>query len=412
MFAAFRSARRKASHLAIAAALVAGGVAVAPAASAQEFSEGFVAVYQPAAQLAQGETPNYQAIRPMLAQIQAAAQTPDDKYQAGNITLITGQNLQDDALRRQGLEMMLASGKTAPDRVADFNYYVANFAFNAGDYAAARQALNAALAAGYNDGDGDARNDPEFIILQSYFNEEDAAGGIQYLNQLNSQGKATPTMLLLGLQNAYDNELVSEAQDLSLLVLAQDPSERNWTNALRIYHQLNDLSPDVMTDTIRLMRDVGATVERQELSRLVDNLDARIMGAEVVRVLDAGRAAGLYEASDPYFTETRGVAESRAAVDRRETAQLTAEGNRGSATDAFTSANVLYSLENYAEAERLYQRALDNGYGNADHARLRVGMAQVKQGNYDAAIANFDQVGGEAEALAAFWAAYARQLAG
>ena len=419
MFRAFRSARRKSSQFALALALAGGAAvgtaAIAPAAMAQDYSSGFIEVYQPTADLTQGETPDYEAARARLDAVHAAVETDDDRMAAGNLTVILGNQLDDGALRRTGLEMMIASGKVAPEQLGQFHFYVASYAYNAGDYAAARAAIEAAIANGYVDTDTTAANDHEFLLMKTYVGEDNPTAGLAYIlgeaNKLEVAGQPVPeSWLLQGLQDAYNANLTNEATDVSLVLLRQNPSKQNWTNTLQVANALNELEPSARVDLFRLMLEADAMTQRGEYIRLVEDLDPRIMGSEVITVLDAGVASGQLDASDPYYVEVRGIAEPRAAADRREKAATIAEGESGDARMALTTGDVLYSLGDYAEAERFYETALERGF-DSNTANTRIGITLVKQGDYAAAQEAFGQVSGARTPVAKLWSAYAESLA-
>ncbi|QZH74714.1 MAG: hypothetical protein JY451_13800 [Erythrobacter sp.] len=420
MFRAFRTARRKSSHFALALAL-AGGVALgstafAPAAYAQDqdYSEGFVEVYQPAAALTQGDAPDYAGLRAQLPAVHAAIQTPDDRMAAGNLTLIAGQNLDDDGLRRQGLEMMIASGKVAPEQLGSFHWYVANFAYNAGEYAAARTSIDAALANGYVDSDDQPQNDPEYIYMQSYIAEGNPAAALAYLTDLaetrQAAGNPLPERYLLrGLQDSYDAELAAEATDVSVLLLQANPTRQNWINTLQVVSVLTELEPAERVDLARLMLATDALTQRPEFVRFAEDLDPRIMGGEVLKVLQAGMDAGEFAADDPYYVEVRGIAEPRAAEDRRQVATYVREGEGGDARDALATGDVLYSLEDYTQAARFYQLAAERGL-DSNTANTRLGIALTKAGDYPAAKEAFASVNGTREPMARLWSVYVDTL--
>lgn len=421
MFRAFRTARRKSSHFALALALaggvVFGSAAIAPAAHAQDrdYSSAFVAVYQPAAALTQGDAPDFQAARAQLAAVHAAIVTEDDRMAAGNLTLIVGQNISDDNLRRQGLEMMLASGKVAPDQIGSFHWYLANFAYNAGDYAEARTAITAALANGYVDTDNDTQNDPEYVYAQSYSAEGNPAAGVAHLVDLAqarmAAGQAVPERWLLrSLQDAYDGELVAEATEVSLMLLRTNPSPQNWINTLQVVGVLTELEPAERVDLFRLMYETDALTQRPEFVRFAEDLDPRIMGGEVLRVLQAGLAADEFTTDDPYYVEVLAIAQPRAAEDRRLVATYVREGEGGDARDALATGDVFYSMEDYAQAARFYQLAAERG-ADSSTANTRLGIALTKAGDYAAAREAFAQVTGVREATARLWSVYADTLA-
>jgi hypothetical protein len=423
MFAAFRTARRKSSLFALAVAL-AGGAALssavlAPAAFAQEqeteYSEGFVETYQPVAALTQGEAADFSAAAAQIDAVYAAIETPDDRMAAGNLALNIGQNTDNDVLRRRGLETMLESGKVAPAQLGSFYSYVANFAYNAGDYADARAAITAALANGYVDSDAQPQNDPEYIYMQSYTAEDNSAAAVAYITDLAetriAAGQAVPEhWLRRGLQDAYDAELAAEATDVSVLLLRSNPSPQNWINTLQVVAALTELEPDAQVDLYRLMYETDSLTQRPEFVRFAEGLDPRIMGGEVLKVLQAGLEAGQFTADDAYYVEVLGIAQPRAAEDRRQVATYIREGEGGDALDALSTGDVLYSLEDYTQAARFYRLATERGL-DSDTANTRLGIALTKSGEFDAAREAFGQVTGVRSATARLWAVYIDTLA-
>lgn len=420
MFRAFRSARRKSSHLAMAIALAGGAVlgtaAFAPAAEAQQVSQEFFEAYEPVAALTEGEAPNYEGARSQLESVYAAITNENDRMAAGNLTLMVGNGLNDGALQRRGLEMMLESGLVAPEQIGQFNFFVASLAYNMQDYAAAREAVAAAQAGGYVDSDADPLNDPEYIILQSYFAEDASAQGLAYLTDLANTrmaaGETVPERYLLrGLQEAYDMDLAAEAVDVSEMLLKAYPSEQNWINSLQVIGALVEFEPAARVDLLRLMRLTGSLTQRQEYVRYIEDLDPRIMGNEVLAVLQLGLENEVFTSDDGYYTEVLGIATPRAETDRNSVARYVSEAEAGDAVDAMSTADVMMSLEDYAQAERFYQVAAERG-ADANMAHLRLGIAQAKQGNHAAAIETLGMVEGPRATIARMWSVYSQIQSG
>src|SRR5690606_27106653 len=118
---------------------------------------------------------DFASIKPQVPGLVSAAQTPDDRFAAGNLILQLGNKLSDPTLQRQGLELMVASGKADPAQLGQFQFFIGSLAYDAKDWAAARTALQAAMAAGYSEGE------PEALIAESYFSEGLSAQGLDYL---------------------------------------------------------------------------------------------------------------------------------------------------------------------------------------------------------------------------------------
>ena len=130
-------------------------LAQAPAAQAQanyKPSRGFGKVYEPIATIANAEAGDFAAARGKLPALIAAIENEDDRYLAGNVHFTLGLKLRDRALQQQGMELMLASGKATPQAAAEMNYYLGEWAYDAQQWARARQCLPTARAGGYTQG--------------------------------------------------------------------------------------------------------------------------------------------------------------------------------------------------------------------------------------------------------------------
>lgn len=400
------------SGLAMAVALAGGTVmasaAFAPAAMAQDYSDAFVAVYRPVADVINTEGSDVNSVVGQFPAIVAAATTPDDKFAVGNLILIAGNRLNNTAYQRQGLELQLASGKVAPETVGVFNWYVGSLAFQAGDHAAARAALQAAVAAGYTEGDTTA------LIAETYYELEGAAAGIAYIQQavrtrLAAGGEFPQQWALRGLQVSYGANLTNEAAEMALLLVTHHTTQQNWLNALQVTNALGDFDDQSQLDLLRLMRLTGTLTDESEYVAYIEAADPRIMSNEVTDVLAEGLAAGKFNAGDEYYIGVHDIVESRMAGDRADAAGLVRDA-RADATgrDAFLAGNLLYSLDDFAGAAEMYAMAVAKGGADTQTALTRQGIAQIRQGDAAGAIATLAQVAGPREIVARFWTAYAR----
>ncbi len=420
MLRAFRTTRNKSIRGTVAgfalAIALAGGVSMgsaavtSEAAQAQDNSRGFVEAYQPVAAMVQGETPDAAGARAAIPTMVAAIETPADRNVAGNLILNIGNQLSEPALQRQGLEMMLESGLVAPEQVGQFNWFVGSLAFNAGDYAAARNALQAAVAAGYSDPEADVTA----LVAESYAREDNYEAAYNTVMEAVAAAEAAGTApneswLLSTLQRTYNNDMRDEALTASEALVRHHANQTNWVNTLQVVNALYELEPEVRVDMYRLMRATDALTQRQEFVRYIEDLDPRVMSNEVQDVLAMGMTAGVFDAADPYYTEVKGIVDTRAPQDRSGIEGIVSDGESGDSIDAMSAGDVLYSLGDFARAEGMYRMALEKG-ADANTANTRIGIAQAEQGNYAAAIDTFEMVDGSREPVARMWAAYAASM--
>jgi len=415
MFLSFASARRNSvrgfgSRFALALALAGGAVvtsaAIAPSAYAQNNSRGFAAAYAPVAALVAGEMPNWPAAGAQFETLVAAIENEDDRNIAGNFALQIGNNTNNPTFQRRGLELMLQSGKVAPEQVGQFQYFVGTLAYQANDFAAARTALQAALTAGYTE------NEPQGLILQSYLEEGSIAGALDYLNTVTASGvAANENWYLRALQESYEGGLAAESLRATTMLVKAVPTTENWMKGLQVINELAELDEQGQLDLLRLMRATGAMTQRAEYVRYIENADPRIMGNEVLGVLAEGVASGQLATGDEYYTEVKGIADSRAPQDRADLEATVREGQSGTALDAAVAGDVLYSVADYARAETMYLLAAEKG-GDKNVALTRAGMSQVQQGKYAEAIATLGQVTGPRQPVASLWATWAEEKMG
>ncbi|MGC1269784.1 MAG: hypothetical protein WA842_04215 [Croceibacterium sp.] len=396
-------------------ALALGGSAVAataltavPAMAQQgpKYSKEFVKVYKPLADIVNAEGADYASVKPQLPALMAAIKNEDDRNAAGNLVLILGNKLNDQSFQRQGLELMLASGKVAPERVGQFNFFVGNLAYAAKDFAAARKALEAAAAAGYSEAS------PEALIAESYFAENQTQQGLDYLEgaikKFQAAGKPVPdAWLLRGVKMAYEADLAPAATHWSGLLISSNPSQKTWTQGLQVVGAVNDFDPQAQLDLLRLMLDTGALTTRSEFSMYAETADPRIMSGEVKRVLDAAVAAGVFTTTEDYYKEVKRVVDSRLASQATEAASYSKEARTAAKGNAAQNAGDVYlSMGDWAQAEAMYALAVEKGVPDVNVALTRLGIAQARQGKGAEAKASFAKVTGARAPIAEMWTTY------
>jgi hypothetical protein len=431
MFRRSPSARRTAvrgfgSALTLAIAL-AGGTAVVTAATAvpaaaqrggrnndapkPQNSEAFVKAYEPVAAIVSAEAGDFAAAKSQLPGLLAAIQTPDDRNVAGNLVLQLGTKLKDAQLQRQGLELMVASGKVDPAQLGQYQFFIGSLAYDAKDWAAARTALQAAVAAGYTE------SSPDAMIAETYFGENRAAEGLEFLKGVierqKAAGQAVPeAWFVRGLKVAYDARLNDKAAEWAAMLVASAPSPTNWQRGLQVVNAVSELDAQARLDMLRLMLATNALTNRQEYEGYIAAADPRIMANEVARVLEAGVQAGVWTSGDAYYNEIKQIVDQRAPADRRDAPGLATEA-RGAAngTAAQNAGDVFLSLGSWAEAEEMYALALQKGGVDRDRTLTRLGIAQTQQGKKAEATATFAQVSGARAPVARMWTAFVESRA-
>ncbi|TCJ39225.1 hypothetical protein [Parafrankia sp. BMG5.11] len=416
----FVFARSGASRLVLAVALASGAAVTlaapaqaakkqeAPAAPKVNYSKAFVGAYQPfSAKVNAGG--DLAPLKAELAALHAAAQTPDDKFAAGQVTYNLGAKLKDMALQRQGVAMMIGSGSAqgAADRSKHLAA-AAQLAYQDKDWTAARTFGEQAIAAGYTEG--------EQLIAETYFAQDQNAAGIDYLDKAIAKkvaaGQTVPdTWLKRGLAMAYEAKLAPQAAKFAAMYAQYYPSQTSWGDAIAIQRNFNNYEGQELLDLLRLAQRTNALRTERDYVDYIEAVDARRLPGETQRIIEAGVAANLLKPNDVYVAEARTVAAGRLNADLADLPKLARDARLPSATGATLSAagDAFLSYQKPAEAEEFYKLALSKP--GVDTARIltRLGIAQLDQGKTAEAEANFAKVEGARQAIARLWSLYASQ---
>ena len=416
---------RKASKLAIAAAVMsvgAFGVTAfdAPAFAQKqneqkpEFSEGFIENFGPIDTALKGENPDYAALLTQTRAAKDSVQTADDRFVYGSTLEKIGAKMSDPALRREGMEMMLESGKVPADVLPQYTYIAGQLAFNMDDYIVARERIQEALALGYEDPQA------ERLIAATYSRTDDVAGGLAYYaQQVNDQVKAgenpSEDVLRSAFQIAADNDMADDAAAFGTLLVKYYPNDVYWANAIAIERNYGNYTDGELLDLLRLLREVGAMRNARDYTDYIDAADYQRLPGEVEAVAQEGVNAGLLNTGDTFVKEALRESKSRAPGLRADLAGLErdAKASGASASLAMAAGNSFLNFEDGAKAAELYELALTRPDVDRNAALTRLGIAQVHTGDYAAAKATFDKVEGNRASIASLWAAYAaRQASG
>ena len=334
-----------------------------------------------------------------------SATAPNDMYWAGNLALQLGGKLNDQALQRRGINMVLDSGLASPEEKSRYSFFEGQFAYQAKDYARAAEMLQQAYDAGYRD------NNIAAVMAEAYNNAGDNATALKWLNTAIENQKAAGQAVdqnwykrgaALALQ-AKNNAAASDW--LGRLVSAY-PTATNWRDTLIVYRDGANLTTPENLDLMRLMRQVGALKSERDYGEYIEALDPRRFPGEVVAVIDEAGSNGL--SNSTFLNEQRGIAQGNIAADKA--------GLPSAAKDARTAANgkiaastadAYMGYGDYAKAADLYSVALEKGGVDADMIHTRRGIALAEMGDKAAALAEFDMVnGGNRAAIANYWKLY------
>ena len=340
------------------------------------------------------------ALEAALAEGQASATSPDDKYLVSFYELQLGIGKSDKAIQGKALDGMLESGLTPPESLAAYNFFSGNFAYGDKDYAKAVKRLEAAKAA------GSTEQGLPVLLMDSYLKLNQVDQGLAVAKEAIAAARAAgrvPSEELYvrpagALQAAKRN---GELLDMLAMRLQDYPQPVIWRNTLFILLQ-QEASDKVMNlDTFRLMRATKSMTQRPEYLEYAALATEAGYPSEAVAVIKEGQAANVIQTSDERFNTILESQEPRAKADavalKADAAKPATAANPKLARQ---TADGLVGIGDYATAISLYEKA---AAGGDPLAQYRLGVAQALAGQKDAAIASFAKVQGDRARLANLW---------
>lgn len=372
------------------------------------YSKAFVEAYNPLKTDYDGGAVDAATLAARVPALVAIAASEDEKFAAGQMAYNIGNKAKNVALQRQGIDMMLATGKLPPENIGPIYVAAGQLAQNAKDFAAARSYYEKAGASGYT------TNDPQILIAETYFAEDNATAGTAVLDKAIeakiAAGQPVPEdWLKRGLAMAYNAKIAPQAMKYGMMYARNYPSVTSWGDAINIQRNLVDYEEQELLDLMRLAQRTGTLRTARDYVDYIDAADARRLPGEVSTVVEAGIAAGLLKTTDPYVTDVRATSKGRLAADKAELPKLERDARGGSATavTAMAAGDVFLGYAEPAKAEEFYTIALTKPGVDTARALTRLGIAQADQGKFAEAQATFAKVEGNRKPIAALWSAYA-----
>lgn len=415
------------SALALGAAIpLAGAVMIAAPASAAKKEEApqlkpspeIVKLYQDTDKALKAK--DLEGAKAKVAEMKAAAKTPDDQFYTGQMLIGVGQGANDQSLLRDGVIMSLDSGKMPAADAAKFNFFRGQFASQAKDYDGAIQAFTNAANGGYNIADTEA------MLAETYFAKASNAPNVVN-GQFTPAGKQIAIEGLGHLKKAIDAKTaagqtadpswysrgfrmsaLSQSPDASYwssAALKGSPDPENWRIALRTYQDGHKtMTREENLDVLRLMLVTGGLKDAYSYGEYVDAAMKAGLFGEAKEVIDKGRAAGNLQPTqlaDVYKIATDGIAADKAGLGASEASAAKAPTGKIAAS----TANAHMGYGDYAKAVTLYKLALQKGGVDANEINTRMGIALAKSGDTAGAKAAFATVTtpGARKDIADFW---------
>ena len=362
---------------------------------------------------------NIAIAEPVIAQVEAAATTDDDKYVAAalrydleNSKLALGQATNpkapiDETPLAKPLDTLIAATSTPAADRAKYTYRRGVLAFNGGQYPTAIEYLTRAKQAGYTDANLD------LLLVKAKLQGGDAAAGLNDFDamiktQEASGQKAPEEYYRFGIARANQTKNVPLTISLLQRYIAAYPSPKNWREVLFTYGLQREsavkLDPAQQLDVFRLMRQTNALADQYDFEEYGNLAYNRGLPTESQSVIKAGLASGKIASGSRIST---GLITDSATAIKTEGSLSGLEAKAKAGKDgklAQQTADAYLGEGNNAKAIELYTLALTKGGVKDDEVNLHMGIAQFRLGQATEAAASFDKVQGQPLAgIASFW---------
>ncbi|HET8611385.1 MAG TPA: hypothetical protein VFL92_01315 [Sphingomonas sp.] len=379
-----------------------------------DFSAAFRKAAQPLQKAVQAK--DWASAKAALPDAQAAASTPDDKYQLALMTLIIAQGTNDVATERTAADAVINSGKAPPEQLAQILDMKGRLDYNAGDMAGADAAFSRLIQLQPNNSDAIE------LLAAVKTREGKTAEALPLIDQAiqstTAAGKKPDEDLVRrALSIAYDAKNPAETVKYGQLLAADYPSPQIWRIALQTYRDTNRLNEQTNLDTMRLMRAAHALAGEQDYYEYANLVSQRGYPGEAKAVIDEGMASNQVDdksvKTSKVLAEIRAAAGSKVAADK---AVLPAQTKKAMAaadgTLALNTGDAYLGYGEYAQAVPLYQAALTKSGADANVVNLHLGMALALSHQTQAADQAFAKVTGPNATLAKYWTIWNDQQGG
>lgn len=384
--------------------------AAAADASKPQFSPGFSVAAQPLQKAITAK--DYATAKTALPAAQAAATTPDDKYQVALMALIIAQSTNDTASEGPAADAIIASGKAPPDQLAQILDMKGRLAYNSNDLAGADAAFTQLVQLKPADGD------TAILLAQVKTREGRGAQALPIVDQAIQAKKAAGQPVdedwyRHALSIAYDAKMPAGVTKYGLQLIDAYPRADLWRVVLQTYRDTSKPDPQTDLDTLRLMRVSNSLAGERDYYDYANSALNKGFPGEAKAVIDQGMSSNMVDnkalATSKALAEVKQVAGSKIAADK---ADLPASDKRARASadgkQALLIGDAYLGYGQFDKAADLYKVALQKG-ADANVTNLHLGEALAQSGQKPAAVQAFALVQGPAQPLAQYWAVWANK---
>ena len=378
--------------------------------SKPHFSPAFAVAAQPLQKAINAK--DYATAKGALPAAQAAATTPDDKYQVALMALIIAQSTNDTKAEGPAADAIIASGKAPPDQLAQILEMKGRLAYNNNDLAGADAAFTQLVQLKPTDGD------TAILLAQVKTREGRGAQALPIVDQAIQAKKAAGQPVdedwyRHALAIAYDGKMSAGVIKYGQELVDAYPRADLWRVALQTYRDTNKLDPQADLDTMRLMRVTNALAGERDYYDYANSALNKGFPGEAKAVIDQGMSSNMVDnkalATSKALAEVKQVAGSKIAADKADLpnsdkrARASADGKQ-----ALLIGDAYLGYGEFAKAADLYKVALQKG-ADANVVNLHLGEALAQAGDKPGAAQAFALVQGPAQPLAQYWTIWANK---
>ena len=347
---------------------------------------------------------NLATVTAKLPAAHAAAKSPEEHFLASQVQLKAGMAQKNDADIAAGLQGMIDSGVMPQDQLAAAYNGLGKTRYNLKQYPQAAAAFEKQLALQPNDAEALQ------LLSASRSNSGNPAEAVALLQKAIAQqtangAKAPEDLYQRAVSAAYQAKMPAAVQISREWVTAY-PTAANWSDAIRIYRNLNQVDDATTLDLLRLARAAGAMKDDADYDRYAYAAITKGYPGEAITVLNEGIKAGVVDPTKSPFKEMLSEGKKKAAGEEATLDSAAKSAAAGTAKNALTTGDLLYGYGQYAKAADLYRAALKKSDVDANLANLHLGMALARAGDKAGATAALNAVTGPRADVAKYWLAY------
>ena len=341
--------------------------------------------------------------------------TPYENYAISRVKMVTASVSGNNAALATAIEEVLNSGFEPKESQSKLVLAVADIRYKEQNYPAAVEQLKR-----YETMGGDMTTARPLLVRAMYLGKDYTGAKTQLLQTIADNEKAgkTPTQedLKLLISAAHESKDTAAYNTAVEKMVAFYPTDEYWSELIRVgVIKKPGFSQDNFMTVLRLEFAAMKTLREEDYVDLAETALRDGFPTEAKNVMDAGYSAGVL--GKGANAKAHGQLRDRANKGAADDAKNIASGE-ASAAKAKTGAglvNLGWAYATMGQGDKgvtfIQQGIAKGGLKNAEEAKLRLGMAQVRAGKKAEAIQTFQGVkgGGGAGDLAKYWIVHLNQ---